>query len=75
MKTTIESVVKFAANHLVDAHRSNIDETISRIILHLSYNDIIKAYNVSMDYTSSPDLQFQMARLIITDLLNKYLNK
>ena len=68
----IQGIVKFAAYNMLDKKRSNAEDVILRIVLHIGVQNILDAYEVSMTYPQMKNISNKIAVAIITDLMNQF---
>lgn len=74
MKAQIESIIMFAATNNLAADKSNFDDVVSRLLLHIGADNVMQAYRVTIDY-SGTGIKGEIARLIVRDVLKKYMHK
>lgn len=74
MKANIESVIMFAASNNLTADKSNFDEVVSRLLLHIGSDNVLQAYHVTLDYPGT-GIKGEIARLIVKDVLKKHMPK
>ena len=64
----------FAATNNLAADKSNFDDVVSRLLLHIGADNVMQAYRVTIDY-SGTGIKGEIARLIVRDVLKKYMHK